>query len=300
VVPGLEGYPATGPIGYSSTYQWEWDMVYEWSVDLSATGCGKNPIYVLTGASHHSPIKNGDLDQNDDFCVDLPCDQDDALTDWGDLPDTYTTLNASSGAGHRIITNNPHLGPLTDPENDGVPSVSASQDDAINADDDDGVTRTPDESWTNGATVHIDFDVMCATTDADLAMWIDWDNSGTFEADEYYVFLNVPCNAVYTAAIVVPGASDYLVGRGLYVRARIFADVVDAPGGSLDSGDFSGLALSGEVEDYLWDFSPTAITLEQLSASNPAGLHPLVTTSLLFLLGGVALTLLRKSRKMTG
>ena len=62
---GLEGYPAPtgadpwdGPkLSYSATYQFEWPMVYEWSINL-ATECGSNPVTALSGASHHSPPKS--------------------------------------------------------------------------------------------------------------------------------------------------------------------------------------------------------------------------------------------------
>jgi choice-of-anchor A domain-containing protein len=62
IIDANEGYPSTGPLTYSETYDWEWSMVYEWSVDLSEYSSTSNPIFILSGASHHSPSKNGDED----------------------------------------------------------------------------------------------------------------------------------------------------------------------------------------------------------------------------------------------
>ncbi len=58
-VIGLDGWPeggvisATAPITYSAIYEWEWAMVYEWSVDLP-DGCSYT---VYSPFSHHSPAK---------------------------------------------------------------------------------------------------------------------------------------------------------------------------------------------------------------------------------------------------
>ncbi len=254
VVVGLDGYPATGPISYSSTYEWEWAMVYEWSADL--TICGSEPIFVLAGESHHSPIKNGDLDENDDF----PPDPDpDPLTDYGDLPDTYSTLESSNGARHILTINSAYLGSSPDPEVDGQPSVDATGD-VASANDEDGVSRSGSTNWVPGNTVTINLDVQGSTPTADVGIWIDWNGDGDFdEANEFYPFLNLPTGGVSTVNILIPG--NYNTGDSVYIRARIFNDEADAPGGSLTSDDYAGVGTTGEVEDYQWFFGPTAITL---------------------------------------
>ncbi|MGD2115524.1 MAG: hypothetical protein PVG07_10750, partial [Acidobacteriota bacterium] len=89
-VPGYDTFSGSG-------YQWEWSMVYEWSVDLGPGGadCGPEPIYFVTGVSHHSPSKNSD--ENDDFPP--PDDPEELIfSDWGDLPDVYGTTEAAGGA----------------------------------------------------------------------------------------------------------------------------------------------------------------------------------------------------------
>jgi hypothetical protein len=252
VVVGLEGYPATGPITYNSTYQWEWPMVYEWSADLSI--CGDQPIFVLAGASHHSPIKNGP-DENDEFTNDDP----QPLTDYGDLPDSYSTLKASDGARHTLTINSAFLGTAPDSEVDGQPSMDASGDIA-SANDEDGVVRSGTENWQPGNTVSLDLNVMGSTETADVGIWIDWNGDGNFdEANEFYSFLDLPTGGVSTVNILIP--ANYVSGSPVYTRARIFNNETDAPGGSLDASDYEGVGATGEVEDYQWFFGPTAITL---------------------------------------
>ncbi len=57
------GAPTTVPASYSgfdSTYDWEWAMVYEMSIDVSA--CGSNAITVKVPSAHNSPSKSGSED----------------------------------------------------------------------------------------------------------------------------------------------------------------------------------------------------------------------------------------------
>jgi hypothetical protein len=263
---------------------------------MSAAGCADNPFFVNTGESHHSPAKNGD--ENDEFppCVGDAC----FLSDWGDLLDSYSTLSASNGPRHRFVINGPNLGFLVDAEIDGQPTVGATGDDAANDDDDDGVIRDPDTGWHNGSNVKIDFEVSCPGTDAVLAVWIDWDNDGAFQSDEFYSFAGVPCNAVYTGTITVPGSGTYVEGATVAVRVRLFADDTATPGGSLDAADFQGAALNGEVEDYLWAFTPTAVTLERFEASSAAGNHLVLVVEIVILLGVAAFILRRRSTRGAG
>ena len=64
-----EGYPNFTNDGI----EWEWAMVYEWSVDLSQISDKTSPIFILSGASHHSPSKKGLSDDciEDDCFLDL-------------------------------------------------------------------------------------------------------------------------------------------------------------------------------------------------------------------------------------
>jgi hypothetical protein len=289
-VIGLDGYPAApDPIAYSTYYEWEWPMVYEFSVDLSI--CGSNIIYVLSGLSHHSPGKHGEED--DPFPPD-----GDPLADFGDLPDTYSTLLASSGPSHQFVINNGlYLGVERDPEKDGQPVYNASGDDDSSADDEDGVTRGT-QQWTNGATVDINLELSGVPATGDVGIWIDWDGSGTFEADEFYSFLDLIVGTTNTVQVVVPDSATYTVGDPLNVRVRLFDDETNAPGGSLDAADYAGAAVNGEVEDYQWYFDPNAVELETLTASSP-GLSTTLAGAgvMLVVVLGVGIFTLNKRRK---
>jgi len=56
-----ETITTTTPISYSTLYEWEWAMVYEWSVDLPSECPGSLPLTfsVTSPYSHHSPSKTG-------------------------------------------------------------------------------------------------------------------------------------------------------------------------------------------------------------------------------------------------
>lgn len=290
-VIGLDGYPASGPIIFSSVYNYEWPMVYEWSADL--TTCGSNGIFVLSGESHHSPSKNGD--ENDDF----PPDPDpQPLTDYGDLPDTYSTLKASNGARHTITINGAYFGTSPDPEVDGQPNSDATGDMA-SANDEDGVIRTGAVTWAPGNTVNLDLNIQGSTPTADVGIWIDWNGDGDFsEANEFYPFLDLPTGGTSTVDILIP--ANYPAGAPVYVRARIFNDEADAPGGSLDAGDYAGLGTTGEVEDYQWFFGPTAITLLNATAGNQDNALILVLGLTVIALLATTLYIGRRQENMLG
>jgi hypothetical protein len=282
-VPGLDGYPPTGPIGYSTVYEWEWPMVYEWSLDLAAAGCGGNPLFLVTGQSHHSPSKVSD--ENDDFPPLTPS----PFYDFGDLPDSYGTLDASGGPAHVITVDGARLGAVApDIEPDGQPGTFATGDDALGTLDEDGMTVNTTPRWQNGNTVSVNLDVQGTTPTgtADIGMWIDWNGDGDFgDAGEFYLYLDRPTGVVATESFVVPGASIYTVGDTLNVRVRIFNDEADAPGGSLDATDYLGAATSGEIEDHQFYFGPTAISLLTLSDSD---LRPSSVAAILLLMAAMA------------
>ena len=88
--------------------------------------------------------------------------------DGGDLPDgtpgvtqSYPTLNANGGPSH-LVGPNLYLGQCVDAESDGQPdSVASGDDPAVTApsygtctttDDEDGVQRTPNVTWTVSPT----------------------------------------------------------------------------------------------------------------------------------------------------
>jgi len=55
-----ETITTTTPISFSIPYQWEWAMVYEWSVLVpEGEDCMPDDILITTGSVHHSPSKTG-------------------------------------------------------------------------------------------------------------------------------------------------------------------------------------------------------------------------------------------------
>ncbi|GMQ79016.1 MAG: hypothetical protein BMS9Abin02_1566 [Anaerolineae bacterium] len=184
-----------------------------------------------------------------------------SILDYGDLPARYNnTILADNGARHLRITF--RMGDNISVEADGQESGTATADTF-----DDGVARTSDY-WTNGAVVDIEVDLQGLTTSglADVGIWIDWNNDGDFgDSSEFFAYSGLTVGSVNTIQITVPGAGTYTVGDSVFVRVRAF-DPASIPGGTLDAADLVGLALNGEVEDYLWGFKPTAITLNSFQA----------------------------------
>ena len=234
----VDGYPETGPIVYSSVYDWEWPMVYEWSVDLSSIGCGLESVSIQSNKSHHSPSKNDD--ENDEFE-----DDPEVLKDWGDLPDgPYNTLESNSGANHIILASgNAFLGESVDSETDGTPSTAADGDDNdASTDDEDGITFLT--TFVPGGTADIQ---VVVGEDGFLSAFIDFDGDGVLELvqlsngdDLSDYFLS---QGTQTLTIKIPSDATELI----YARFRITNNSGEG-GNSVD-----GEAESGEVEDYVYE-----------------------------------------------
>ena len=253
----VPGYPT-----YSgSNYEWEWSMVYEWSVVLGSGGadCGNEAIFFVTGNSHHSPSKNDD--ENDDF----PPPDNPRLSDWGDNPDSYATTSASGGAQHYLKVSGPYLGSQLQTELDGAPTADATGD----GDEEDGVTAVVDENWTANSTQQIEVEVGNASGGALLAGWFDWNGDGDFDdAGEYFTW-NVT-DGTNTLDVTVGSGFDWQ-NDNLYSRFRIFSDGTVAPGGSLDSADYAGIAEDGEVEDHRFEAGSLPVTLSGWESERVGG-----------------------------
>lgn len=289
---GLSGYPSvsttaapnctTPPTAdlttasYNSEQNWEWRMVYEWSVNLGAGGadCGSNELYLVTGLSHHSPAK-GELtsiclaecgDENDCFPPDIGGPTEDPFSDFGDLPDSYGTLRASTGAQHTIKVVSPYLG-ITPPDIEltGSPSADGLGDDSTN-DDEDGVAAIVSSAWNPGTMQQLSVTVN-GTTGADVVgIWLDWNNDGDFlDTGECVNPLAASADMMYTVDVMIPSMTgddfDWMTDQ-LHARFRVFSDATAAPGGSLDCGDFDDKATDGEVEDYVWTVGSLPVTLQ--------------------------------------
>ena len=260
-VPGYPTWSSTNGAGLF--YQWEWSMVYEWSVDLGPGGadCGNNVIVFITGNSHHSPGKHG---QQDDPFDDPPGDQ--TFSDFGDLPDSYATTVAAGGARHYIKVNAPYLGQSLLAETDGQPTADASGDGA----EEDGVTANVTANWTPGSTQT--FDVVVSRAPAGGALlggWFDWNGDGVFNPGEFVSWSGLG-TGTHTLSITVGAGFDWQ-NDSLNARFRVFSSQADAPGGSLDSGDYSGTAADGEVEDYVFPPGSLPVSLNAFASEHAAG-----------------------------
>jgi hypothetical protein len=270
---GLDGYPSLEGAGFSGVFDYEWRMVYEWSVPLGAdgAGCGGNLLYVVTGLSHHSPLKEelgvpppecGDP-ENDCFPGDLTTT--DPLSDWGDLPDGYGTTSGTGGPFHNITVAGPYLGQEVVFEIDGQPTLDGTGD----GDEEDGVHAVLDSFWTAGSTQTITVEVSNASLETLVGAWLDWNGDGDFDDPGEFVSSNVSEGS--NDLVVEVGADfDWLVDT-LHARFRVFSSPAAAPGGSLDRGDSVGAATDGEVEDYVWVPGTLPVTLNAFSSSRPSG-----------------------------
>ena len=225
-------------------------MVYEWSLDLTALGAGSTPVFVLTGDSHHSPIKNQQTPvcNEDDDC--FTTTDPDPLYDFGDLPDSYNTLLSNTGARHIIDPNGAFLGSNLDNELDGIPGSDANGDDTSGNDDEDGITfLTP---FVPGGEADIEVVVGKAGY---LSAFIDFDSDGTLETVELSNGTDLSDyslgSGTHTLTINVPDDATGL----MYSRFRITNNANeggDSPTGEADSGeveDYNSLAALG---DYVW------------------------------------------------
>ena len=134
----------------------------------------------------------GQLDDGEveDYIIDIEG------VDYGDAPDAsigvgtanYQTTQADSGASH-IIVSGLKLGATVDAENGTFQNTAADADDTTNNnddDDEDGVTFgaiLDSSALPTSYTVDIDF-TNDTSSDALITGWIDFDQSGTFDADE--------------------------------------------------------------------------------------------------------------------
>ena len=260
VVPGAVS-PAVVP-PYSATYEWEWRMVFEWSVNIVGAGCGPNALYLVTGQSHHSPMKadaEGDFDpicglENDCFPPPPPGGSD-PLADFGDLPDSYLTLKASGGPRHLMTATGPYLGQRVEIETDGTPTATATGDGA----EEDGVTPVvnPGDPWNPGDTQQF---TIVSSGPATLGAWIDWNADGDFtDVGEYYEMDLVAGSNTLNATV---GPLFNYSATTLYARFRVVSADSKAPGGDgWDVADWAGLAGDGEVEDYRWNAGTLPVTV---------------------------------------
>ena len=156
-----------------------------------------------------------------------------AANDFGDAPDSYSTLLGNSGAYH--ILGGPHLGPTApDAEADGQPTPGADGDDLAGVDDEDGVAlagplvaRTATSIWVQVSAPGL------------LSAWIDFDQNGLWSHPDEAIANDLAVTAgLNEVTFQVPAVAPSGVTMA---RFRI-----STAGGLTPQGG----AADGEVEDH--------------------------------------------------
>lgn len=155
--------------------------------------------------------------------------------DFGDADDTYGTTLTSNGAFHRV---DPliFLGASIDTETDAhAPGLAANGDDvADGTDDEDGVVFTSLIAPGTSATVDV-----TTSSAGEIAWWVDFDASGTFDPTERFSF-TAPAAGTHNLTFTVPGVAVLGDTAARFRFATVAGDVASA----------TGRATDGEVEDY--------------------------------------------------
>ena len=189
----------------------------------------------LPGDNGPIPAPDGEVE---DYLVQVQAQ----TLDYGDLPNSYSTLSGSSGPSH-VITDGIQIGDAIDAEADGQTSADALGDDTSGiVDDEDGVTL-PTTIFA-GQTTAVTVDVESATAST-LYGFIDWNNNGTFDDGEEAT-LAISAGTDGTVSLIFTAPSDAVTGQDLGARFRLTTDTLATGGdGAL------GTASDGEVEDYI-------------------------------------------------
>lgn len=272
------GYDSNGDrlpysMSLSVAHQAAGDFV-EGDTSVPSSSSDANVTYVFTGAVASLQIEylqSDDPTTNTSFMFIGMSDFGLCGYDYGDAPASYGT-SLSGGARHVLGDLNLYLGTNPpDGEGDGQPGSAATTDDTTQVggvDDEDGVASFP--NYTPGSTtytVSVVANNRSTTTAATLVGYIDWNRDGDFnDANEVSASVNIPANTVDGAFNVT--WSSVPVGAGgttaTYARFRISytASEVTSP---------TGLATSGEVEDYEISAGTLPVTLASFHAERSRG-----------------------------
>ena len=195
-------------------------------VNASATGSISNTATVSSATTDLNAANNTDVEVTVVQAVD-------GTADFGDAPDSYGTVAASSGAQH-TLGSGLRLGAAVDADADGQATANALGDDTdADGDDEDGVSLAASllAGLTASATV-------TASGSGLLDAWIDFNGSGTFDAGEQIAASLAVVAGSNTVSFTVPTVA--LAGT-TYARFRL------SSAGGLGP---TGVAADGEVEDY--------------------------------------------------
>ena len=218
--------------------------------------------------------------------------------DYGDLPSAYgITTEANDGARH--VKSATYFGSSIDQEADGNPSTGADGDGV----DEDGVTR-PATKWTNGTDGgHVEFEVSSPMYDESACVdgWIDWNDDNDFDdlgehvIDSLNLYYGRNSNNWAQTFDVPSGTFDDSTSKSFYTRWRLSPDTDDdGDCGNEVNVSYDGYVVGGEVEDYLWDFGPNAITLAGINAGPALAGLPAFALVVAAVVGGTGLFLWKR------
>lgn|GEM_PF-985627 len=237
-------------------------------------------------------------DSSLDMSMDLVGEDIAPYKDYGDLPDDggaayrYEWFKDASLANAFHVDTGLTLGPAIDLENvkptDGLDTATADN-------FDDGITPSA-LPWFGGAQGQVSVVVNgCPAANCYLTGFVDWNQDGSFwdvDGDTWQVGERILANAPVTNGgqtvnfdiPVIVGITD-----GSFANLTFFARfrITDTP---FSQPTAYGAAFSGEVEDYLWTFSPTAVKIDRLTATSPtAPLQPILPFAAAAAIAAVAL-----------
>ncbi|HEX2473132.1 MAG TPA: S8 family serine peptidase [Lacipirellulaceae bacterium] len=156
-----------------------------------------------------------------------------ADADWGDLPDSYSTLASSNGPNHTVVPGF-HLGATLDGEVNGIPTTGANGDDVV------GNDETGVRIISNGGLLRVGpntIEVVVHGVGGILNAWMDLNGDGNFDLNEQVIVdadLN-PGTRQVTVTLPPNTVGGPMAARFRWGEAGL---------------SFSGPAGIGEVEDY--------------------------------------------------
>jgi hypothetical protein len=168
-------------------------------------------------------------------------------------------------------------------------TFTAGQDDA----NDDGVVRDLSRVWTPGSSNGlIDVTVAgCSAPPCALSAWIDWNSSGAFgdSAGEQVLSDMSISNGTTTGITITTPSTVPCFGGTCNARFRLM---------STTGTGVTGAAADGEVSDFAWNFTPTAITLRSAEAGRQAVAPFIPVLTLVVLMGVLSSALYRWGRRL--
>jgi hypothetical protein len=213
--------------------------------------------------------------------------------DFGDLPSSYNlTLWADDGARHLIppAGGGIYLGTQVDGESDGQENGAAT------GDTDEGVLVSG--NWTNGTNNGAVAVTVGGTGSGCLNAWIDWDGDNNFTTPGDQVITDTAVTASTNPTINFDVPTGTFPGSGpdlaFNARFRLFRSCPTTPAGA-----YIGTTSDGEVEDYQWSFTPTAVTMQEFQARSPFRLDSwLIGLAAVVALLGPSLIIWRRRKKL--